>query len=325
MEEKLRERCALLGENRDAINKAMKWDYNAMYTAAAGIYAAEDTAVDIEALQEARAVLKKSEGIFSDFRAHLMVPIVCRMALSGDPDGYLRKMKAAYKLFQEGKLLGSEYRLGAAMILAERVPESSFEEYVRKTWDVYAALNEKHRFLTGDSDMPFAALLAVAGGETSAIASEAENCFRILSERFRDQDAMWTLAQVLALFPQDAESKCRKIIAIFDEMKDRGQKYGKGKEIAMLGLLTALDEPPALIAAQIDAADDFMKENKSFRGLNMDKTTRAMFAAQVVLDAYVPPERRADDLAVNAALQIALMIEMCVIITVICVTNTVSH
>lgn len=325
MDERLRQRCELLARNRETISKTLKWDYNVMYTAAAGIFTAEGVEVEAETLKECRRVLKESEGIFSDFRAHLMVPIVCRMAMSGDPAEYLRKLKAAYKAVQDGRLLGSEYRVGAAMILAERVPEHAYGEYAAKTGEVLKALNREHRILTGDEDTPFAALLAVAGGGTPAVAEEAERCYRILAGRFWDKDAVWTLAQVLALFPGDAESKCRKTIAVFDEMKDRGQKYGKGREIAMLGLMTALDEPAEVIAAQIDEADDYMREEKPFRGLAMDAKTRAMFAAQVVLDTNLPPETRADDLAVNTALQIAIMIEICVLVTVLCTTNMLSH
>ena len=92
MKELLRAGCELLADNKDLIRKSFAWDMDLMSVAGSVIYTGAGKVADTERMKECQRILKKHEGIFSEFRSNMEIPVLCKMALAGDPDKYLPEL-----------------------------------------------------------------------------------------------------------------------------------------------------------------------------------------------------------------------------------------
>ena len=93
MKELLQAGCELLAENRNTIPKGFMWDMELMSIAGSLIFTGAGKTADVERMKACKSILKKQERFFSSFRSNMEIPVLCKMALSDDPEGYLRKLR----------------------------------------------------------------------------------------------------------------------------------------------------------------------------------------------------------------------------------------
>ena len=281
------QKCELFTENRNVIHKASFLE-DGMLTAVAGaLYAENDKKADPDFYKECKKVLRSKEGIFSVLRGHNETVIAARMAISGDPDGYLEKLEKANELINQGKFFESEYRALAAMAIVESDKVSEAEEVVEKTYELIKEMKKKHPFLTSDEDTSFVVLLAMTGRDNEDILSELEENFQTLKAKFTFHDnSVYSLAQVVTAFEGNASEKCEKVLALYDAFKELGVKYGKSYELASLGTLLDVDMSSSELAAEVIDVADFLKGKKGFGMLDMSKQTRLMFGTMIVSSCY---------------------------------------
>ena len=98
MDAVLRNTCEAFIENRDMLKENFKREGMAMHMMGAAILTSIENAPDAEALLENEKILKKLEGIFSPFRGFLKIPVIINMAMSEDPENYLKMVRKAYDL-----------------------------------------------------------------------------------------------------------------------------------------------------------------------------------------------------------------------------------
>ena len=89
MKEMLRAGCELLADNRDLLSKNFSWGMEMLSLAGSVIYTGAGRLADIERIKECKKILKKNISMFSEFRGNMEVPVLCKMALSQDPEKYL--------------------------------------------------------------------------------------------------------------------------------------------------------------------------------------------------------------------------------------------
>ena len=288
MERIIREKCTLLVENRKAITKAFKWESGLMSLAASSLYAAMGKAADPEKLKECEKMLKSETSVLSEFRGNVKMPLLCKMALSENPQEYLGRVRYIYSLLQKSKILGDEYRVLAAMTLCDHLGDKAPESYVEKTNEIYSAMKENHKWITSNEDIPFAAMLAVTGQDIGTISENSENAYSVLKKYFRDSNAVQALSHVLSLEDLDVEENCAKTVAIYDYLKEQKHKFGKSYELATLGSLAMLDIPSEKLGDFIIYADEYLKDEKGFGDWSLGATERRMYAALMVLSACSP-------------------------------------
>lgn len=90
--------CEEFIKNRDLLKDEFKREGMVMHLTGAAMLASMEDAPGAEALIENEKTLKKLEGIFSPFRGVLKLPVVINMAMSEDPEEYLRLVRKAYDL-----------------------------------------------------------------------------------------------------------------------------------------------------------------------------------------------------------------------------------
>ena len=313
MRESLQNLCELFIENRDIIKNTLRWDYNAMYSVCAAIFLDNRKKADEETLKEYRSILKDRTGIFSSFRGIGQIAMVCMMAASDDPEGLLSRGQDYYDLLKEAKFWGSEHLAAAAMALAKMTDGENAEEIAARTRRIYKNMKEEHPFLTGAEDSVFAALLALDPRSDEEINEDTELCYEGLRERFRAGDALQSLSHVLALCQGEAPEKCGRTIALFDRLKERGCKYGRGYELSSLGVLAMLPAELDQLADDVIQVDDFLSGQKGYGLLGISRSMRVMHAAMIVVsdvlnggDARMENAALAGTMSLIAAEQIAV-------------------
>ena len=133
MKTTVQRRCELLVENRQLVSKASVLESSLLRAVAAASYTEKDMSADVDQLKDCIKLLKKKQGAFSYLRGNTMLIIASRMALSGNPEGYLDDVIAVYKVFQKGKFFGSYYRVLASMSICDAGRSAQAEEIIEKT------------------------------------------------------------------------------------------------------------------------------------------------------------------------------------------------
>ena len=75
--------------------------------------------INIERMKEAEQIIKSKTGMLSEFRGNVRLAMMAQMALSDDMGGYFDAVKIAYEKLNAKKWFSSEYRIVAAMVIAQ--------------------------------------------------------------------------------------------------------------------------------------------------------------------------------------------------------------
>lgn len=288
MNVKLQEKCDLFIANRDAVKDSFKWQDERMSILCSIIYTGKGLQVDTGKMKECEAILKKKTDVFSDFRSNMKMTILANMAKASDPEEYFNRLENVYQLLKKNKWFGSEYKVMAAMVICENVPQGGEEAVIERTQAIYQAMKQLHPFLTSDEDISFAAMLAMSDQSIEVLTTEMENCYQELKGDFFSNDAVQSLSHILALYQNGTSVKCQKVRDIYSALKEMKRKFGTGQELAALGALSMLDLSPTVIAKEIADVDDFLKQQKGFGALGTGSTQRLMYASLLVMDNYMP-------------------------------------
>ena len=321
MNTELKEKCDLLVKNRKIITDAFVWDTSYMSLAAATLYTKSECTADKDKLKECEAIIKRKTNIFSEFRGNVKMPLICKMALSDNPEKYFERVETLYNLLHESKWFGNEYKLMAAITICDHAEESEYELYVNRTNEIYSRMKQEHKWLTSSEDIPFAAMLAVSGLDIDKLIDDMEWNYNLLKKKFHDNNAVQSLSHILALDERDAEVKCAKVESIFDELKAIKHKFGTGYELAILGTLTMLDMQEREVANLIAEVDDYLKEQTGFGDFLLGANARRMYAAQLVLNQYAPEDSKSEGVVLGSMLALTIAIEVCMMI---CVTSCIT-
>ena len=65
MREDVKRRCDLFSENKVAIHKGFKWEYDIMSVAAGLLFTCEDKKADIEKMKACAEIIKREKSAFS--------------------------------------------------------------------------------------------------------------------------------------------------------------------------------------------------------------------------------------------------------------------
>ena len=115
----LQTKCDLLAENRNLISKGFMLEHSMLKIASALVYTQEGKIADIDYLKECRGILRKNEGIFSDFRGLCELLVSSRLAQKDDPERFMDDIASVYKMLHEGKIFGSRYMVLAAISICD--------------------------------------------------------------------------------------------------------------------------------------------------------------------------------------------------------------
>ncbi len=309
----------LFARNLDVMRSAFIMEYNSMRALGAFLYTAEGRTADKEHIRETKALLKSRKGFFSDFRGHLVLPIVIKMSLSQDPEGYLEGLTDTYKSLSTSFLLGDESRLLAAMVLYENIRSEHRSEMCRETMEIYRAMRKNHPLLTSQADLPFAVLMALKQGNIDEQIRNVEVCYQIVGKKFPlSKDDVQTVSHILAAAPGDAAEKSERFLNMYEAFKKAGIRIS-GRCMAILAVLTNSSLSVEEAVSQSVENDRRLKKQKGFGLLGTGTEIRRLFAAAVTAVNQIPEAEgtAAFEALSSSILSVILSIELMILIMII--------
>ena len=287
-------------ENRDAIRAVFRMESEYIYPVCAHIFLAADRPVEAERLEQCKALVKSSTGVFSSFRGNIKLPLVCMLATVDDPEERWSRTQRCYALLKE-EFFSSEYLALAALLLSDTVPEDAVPALAARGKALYKRMQKAHPFLTGQEDSVFALLLGQSDRTDDELMEDMEACYELLDQRFPKGDGLQTASHVLALSTAAPEEKAERMIALFDAILAAGIKYGKDQQLAILAALSLGQESVDELVRGMGDLDAELAEQKGYRGFfGLDKRTRSMHDAMLL---SLPDKGDGQQAVVRAAAQ----------------------
>lgn len=320
-------------KNRDVIAKAFPMENSMLYPACAALFLNGSADADVHRLKECKKILKQETGMFSAFQGMGTLPILCLMSLSENPAERFRKANDLYQKLRQ-HFFSSAYLPLASVIVSELAPESQYEAIALRTRGLYNRMKKEHPWLTSDEDSSFAALMALSQKSDDDLIRDAEYCYEQLKNTFKSPNALQSLTHALILCDTAPDPACKKTVALFGMLKDRGRRYGTEHQLPTLGVLANAESPLEVLCEEILQSDQFLKTQKGYGFFGLDKTQRLMHAGMLVLAAQdtTPSQTSAGDTAATqAAIAAAIAAQQAAMCAVIAATtaanaaNAASH
>ncbi len=313
MKESLQTLCELFIEYRGTIKSVFKMDSEYLYPACADIFLAMGRAPEEELLSDCRRMVKNSVGIFSDFRGNVLMPLVCMLAASDDPQTKWERTQDNFAVLKE-EFWSSGYLALAALLLTDTTQSEQVPKTAARAKAIYRRMKQEHPFLTGQEDSVFAVMLARSVRSDGQLIADMEECYRLLDARFPKSDGLQSASHLFALTDRAPKEKVERMLALYDAVSERCGKYGKYYELSTLAALSLEQAPVEELADDVADVDAFLAEQKGYRSIfGLDRKTRTMHAALLAATnrsaaamrdmRNAPPET---DLAMAAAQQTAL-------------------
>ena len=283
MKPELEKLCTEFIANREIVKEAFRWENAAVYFVCANLFCAGGRTADKDRLTECRKVISEQTGLFSKFRGKLSSVLACILALDDHPEERMALAVEYYHLLKQA-FKDTEYLALAAFLLPGESEKSLVAERIARGKELYRRMDKEHPFLTNDTDSVFAVTLAFSEKTDDALIEDLEACYQVLKARFSSSGDVQTAAQILAMADGGPEEKARRVIDLYEALREAEVEYGRSSELAPLAALSLTDAPIQTLVGDIKEADEFLKGQKLY-GSDEDKQ-RAMHAVMIVSDQY---------------------------------------
>lgn len=286
MDSGIKERCDLMIENRRRLQDIFTYGNKKIVFSAAAIISSFGIPADKKKIMICKNILKKRVDILSGLRGQMYPVLVVKMALSNDPEDYLRRVKKVYSILKTKTGAGNEHSALASIIICEKTPVENYESIVSRTSEIYKIMKTKHIFITSYEDIPFSVLLSFLNISTSEIIKETEKNFNLLKNYFLDSNSVQSLSHILTFDRNNAEAKCNRVRGILNELNKLHHKYGTGHELPMLGLIASIQLPNEILAGMLAETENYLALQKGFNNLGITSKTLLMFSAMVIVQQF---------------------------------------
>ncbi len=315
-----------LAENREVLKQSVHLEPDRMVLTGASILTCRGMRADRGVIDECAKILKDNAGALSEYRGMIRVPLLCKMAASGTPEHYIRCVQEIEDLIRHTPKIrhaSKIYRILAAMTVQDHSAEQTASETVDRMRALYMDMKNEHPWLTGEEDLPFAALLSASGKNPQKLTDDTEACFSILRNHFKSGNVRQTLSHVLALSDEEPEEKCIRAADLAGELKRIGHRISTDRESVILGAaaLTGVSAPD--MAQDIAEADEYLKQKKGFGNISAGTQQRRMFAGLLAI-CSADPELGGSAVSTAVAVQTAIATQMQVCMMVMMSNSTAA-
>lgn len=286
MEKELKDLCKSFIKNKDLIKGTIGWQSPYIYPICAAMYVDKRVEVNPSKLLECKEILKSKTGIFSNFRAIPELTVIVMMSLSENPEETLERSLKIYEKFKES-YWASQYLPVASMIISESDKKEYYEKICLRSKEIYKLMKSEHPFLTGGEDSVFATILALSEKSNEEMIRDMESCYEILKPEFFSKNSVQSLTHVLGLVEGVPSEKCRKVMELFNKLKDRGHKYSTGYELSTLGVLAMIPVDTNTLVSQLLEVDEYLSKENGYGILGLGKKQRLMHAGMILNSYYL--------------------------------------
>ncbi|MEO2205523.1 DUF4003 family protein [Paenibacillus pabuli] len=286
MEQQHAARVELFVSNVQLIKKSFKWQNPMMHRLAALLYAAENKTADGEAIRQSHDLMKQNTNLFSVFRGNSAISIAAMLSLTTDQESKMADTLHVYDLMKQIKFRTSDFLAAAAYQIAAQATPDQFQYTVERAKAFYDQMKAKHRFLTGQDDYIFAAMLALSDLDVESGVARLEQLYRELKPEFSPGNSVQALTQVLVLGDDNPESSAR-VLALQEAFRKRSIRLDKTYTLSSLGVLSLLPVNQDTLVDQVQETVDWLREQKGFGAWSITKQELLLFSSALVAVQHV--------------------------------------
>jgi len=281
MKEQYPARLELFADNAQRIKKAFPWQNAMVNRLAALLYAVEDKVADDEAIRASYELIKESTGIFSQFRGTSVISIAALLSLSDEKETLLANTLAVYDLMKEAKFRASDYLVVAAYQIAANETSDQYQRTVERAKLFYDSMKAKHRFLTGQDDYIFSAMLGLSDIDVESGVDRMEQLYVTLKPEFMSGNSVQALTQVLVL-GEEAPQAADRVLALRDSFRAQGIRLDKEYTLSSLGVLSLLPCNKEDIVTDVSETYEFLRTKKGFGNWSIGKQELLLLSSALV-------------------------------------------
>lgn len=286
MEPKTRQRLELFAGNVSAMRGEFVMRGTLLRRLSALLYAAEDKAVDPAAIHECFNLIKQSAGPFSSFRGDSALTIATLLSLRDQPSVLLDGAIRIYHELKQAKFRASSFLAIAAYQIAANAQPERYSAIVQRSRAFYEGMKQYHRFLTGQDDYIFSAMLGLSDIEVEAGVTKMERLFQRLRPEFHTGIGVQALVQVLALGKSADDAEAR-LFALRDALRQRHLKMEREYSLSSLGILSLLPMGSETIANELDETAQSLRAHKGFGSFSVTKQELLLLASGLVAMGFI--------------------------------------
>ncbi|WP_339279563.1 DUF4003 family protein [Paenibacillus sp. FSL H3-0329] len=281
MKEQYPARLELFADNAQRIKKAFPWQNAMVNRLAALLYAVEDKVADDEAIRASYELIKESTGIFSQFRGASVISIAALLSLSDEKETLLANTFTVYDLMKEAKFRASDYLVVAAYQIAANATSDRYQRTVERAKLFYDSMKAKHRFLTGQDDYIFSAMLGLSDIDVESGVDRMEQLYVTLKPEFMSGNSVQALTQVLVL-GEEASQVADRVLALRDAFRAQGIRLDKEYTLSSLGVLSLLPCNKEDIVTDVSETYEFLRTKKGFGNWSIGKQELLLLSSALV-------------------------------------------
>lgn len=252
---------------------------------AALLYAEENRAIDLGAIQESYELIKAETGLFSAFRGTSAMAIATMLSLAEDGEKVLNDALALYKELNAAKFWKSDYLAIAAYQIAANAKERDRSLIVERTRAFYEGMKAYHKFYTGQDDVIFAAMLGLSDVDVNEGVNRMESLFQRLRGDIASGNGLQALTQVLVL-GGEAEDTVPRVLELREKLKSVGLRMDREYTLSSLGMLGLLPVEADMLVEDVSWAYEYLRGEKGFGSFSLTKQQVLLFAAALVIFSH---------------------------------------
>ncbi len=241
----------------------------------------------VEGIRSMRLFMRSETSLFSNFRgtSELMMAVLLYREKNGE-QLFARTLQIHAALKQAGFRNGS-YLPMTALMLAKNAKDTDLARIIERMKIFYKGMKSRHFWLTGEDDYIHIALLSTTELDPEKALEHMEALYRELSEGGLPKgNGLQSLTHVLTLGEESVQEKCERTEKLHRYLISNQYRLNN-YQMAFLGVMTLLSEHPLTLADDALELDDWLKANRGFGNFTVDKKTRFMLAASLIISREV--------------------------------------
>ncbi|WEK55032.1 MAG: DUF4003 family protein [Candidatus Cohnella colombiensis] len=286
MKEQTLSRLDLFVANSQLMKSKFIWQPTLIKRLASLLYAAEDKAIDIDAIQESYELIKKNTGVFSSLRGSSAISISALLSLSEEKNEQLSNTLAIYDMMKEVNFRASDFLVVAAYQIAAHTLPENYSHTVNRAKAFYVGMKAEHRFITGQNDYIYAAMLGMSSLDINYGLTRIEQLYATFKPHFHSGDSVQALAQVLVLGEENRELEAR-VLSMRGAFRERNVKLDHVHTLSTLGVLSLLPAEIDSIVNGVLEVNEYLRTKKGFGIWSVTKQELSMYSATLIAYEYM--------------------------------------
>lgn len=285
MKEKLQSRIALFAENAHRLKGKFIWQGIMLKRLSALIFTARGRTMDYRAVQDSYDMIRERTGWFSSFRGNSAMTVATLLALHGDRRGQLNNTLTVYDMMKAHKFRSSDYLVVAAYQIADNTERDKYDQTVERSKIFYDGMKSEHRFITGQNDYIYAAMMGLSDMEPQSGLRRIEDLYRFLIAEFRPADSVQALSQILALGGESRDITGR-VVGLSDKFRLFKMRMDKEYTLPSLGVLALLPADDDAIVENVAGTFEHLRETNGFGRWSVTNQELLLLSSALVAYEY---------------------------------------